>query len=211
MRLIEKHFGIMLVLAGSLVLLFFFPVSVKAHCDTMDGPVVKAAQKALETGNIDLVLIWVQPMDEAAIKEAFNKTIAVRKLGKEAERLADMYFFETLVRMHRTGEGASYTGIEPAGTVIDPGIAIADKAVESGSADDLIKHMTEALQKGILDHFKELRLKMNYDKDDVKAGREYVKSYVIFIHYVERLYQSATTLPEEHTGKAEETPVHQEH
>ena len=35
-----------------------------AHCDGMDSPIVKAAQKALETGNVDLILIWVQKQDD---------------------------------------------------------------------------------------------------------------------------------------------------
>jgi hypothetical protein len=54
------------------------PNLVFAHCDGMDGPVVKAAQKALETGNVNLVLIWVQKKDEDEIKKAFQKTLAVR-------------------------------------------------------------------------------------------------------------------------------------
>jgi hypothetical protein len=64
----------------------------------MDGPVIKAAQRALETGNINLVLIWVPKDDEAEIKKAFQKTLTVRKLNSQAKELADMYFFETLVR-----------------------------------------------------------------------------------------------------------------
>jgi hypothetical protein len=36
----------------------------------MDGPVVKAAQKALETGNVNLVLIWVRKNDEGEIRKA---------------------------------------------------------------------------------------------------------------------------------------------
>jgi len=68
-----------------------------AHCDGMDGAVVKAAQKALAEGDVNLVLIWVQPDDEAAIKTAFQKTLAVRKLGPEARELADMYLFERML------------------------------------------------------------------------------------------------------------------
>jgi hypothetical protein len=30
---------------------------VLAHCDTMDGPIIKSAQKALETGDANLVLM----------------------------------------------------------------------------------------------------------------------------------------------------------
>src|SRR3990172_3399701 len=118
-----------------LVILFavvlYGPNKVLAHCDTMDGPVVKAAQRALATGNVSLVLIWVQKKDEAEIKEAFNKTLAIRKLSPAAKELADTYFFETLVRIHRAGEEAPYTGLKPAGYKPEPGIAAADKALET--------------------------------------------------------------------------------
>ncbi|HZD40652.1 MAG TPA: DUF6448 family protein, partial [Terriglobales bacterium] len=86
-----------------------------AHCDGLDGPVVKAAQNALQTGNVDLVLIWIRPKDEKEIRTAFQKTLAVRQLNPQARELADMYFFETLVRVHRAGEGAPYTGLKPPG------------------------------------------------------------------------------------------------
>ena len=80
-----------------------------AHCDGLDGPVVKAAQQALTTGNVNLVLVWVQKQDEGEIKSVFQKTLAVRKLSPQAKELADMYFFETLVRLHRASEEAPYT------------------------------------------------------------------------------------------------------
>jgi hypothetical protein len=83
------------------------------HCDTMDSPVIKAAQKALETGNVNLVPVWVQEKDEAEAKTAFDKALDVGKLGPKAKELADMYFFETLVRIHRAGEGAPYSGLKP--------------------------------------------------------------------------------------------------
>jgi hypothetical protein len=44
-----------------------------------DGPVVKAAQRALETRNPGLVLIWVHPEDEDEIQKAFDRTLAVRR------------------------------------------------------------------------------------------------------------------------------------
>ena len=106
---------------------FLAPQTAKAHCDGLDGPVVKAAQKALAEGNVNLVLIWVQQNDEAEIKHAFEKTLAVRKLNAEAKELADLYFFETLVRIHRAGEGAPYTGLKPAGRDLGPAIPASDK------------------------------------------------------------------------------------
>jgi hypothetical protein len=162
-----------------------------AHCDGLDGPVVKAAQKALETGNVNLVLIWVQQQDEAEIKKAFEQTLKVRKLSQEAKQLADMYFFETLVRVHRASEGAPYTGLKPAGRDLGPAIPAGDKALETGSAEPLLKLLTDTMHNGLHETFVEAKAKKNFNNNDVEAGREYVKAYVTFIHYVEGLYEAA--------------------
>jgi Family of unknown function (DUF6448) len=91
----------LLTVVAILISFWFFAADpALAHCDTMDGLVVKAAQKALQTKNVNLLLIWVRDKDEAAIKEAFRQTLAVRGLNREARDLADRYFFETLVRLH---------------------------------------------------------------------------------------------------------------
>jgi len=192
-------------IAGAVLPVVMFVVSAFAHCDTMDGPVIKAAQKALEANDINLVLIWVQKQDEAEIKKAFRKTLAVRKLSAEAKELADMYFFETLVRIHRAGEGAPYTGIKPAGTDLGPAIPAADKAVETGSVEPVLKLLDDTIHQGINERFKEVLEKKNYNKDNIEAGREYVKAYVTFLHYVEPVYEAAKGQSAEHhkTEKAE--------
>ena len=180
------------ILGAVLPILFFLPNFVLAHCDTIEGPVVTAAKKALETGEVNLVLIWVQKKDEEEIKKAFQKALAVRKLSPEAKELADMYFFETLVRIHRAGEGAPYTGLKHISEVeLGPAVPAADKAIETGSFDALLKLVTDAVQDGIRDHFKEVMATRNYKKEDVAAGRNYVKAYVEFVHYVEAIYNAA--------------------
>ncbi len=121
---------------------------VYGHCDTMDGPVVKTAQAALGTGDVTAVLKWVKPEHETEIHETFKKTLAVRKLSPEAKDLADTYFFETLVRLHRQGEGAPYTGLKPAGQV-EPVIAASDKALETGSIEGLTEEMVKLVSDGI--------------------------------------------------------------
>src|SRR4030067_3866291 len=114
------------------IILLLEPSSALAHCDAMDGPVVKAAQRALETGNVNLVLIWVRKEDSEEIEKVFQKTLNLRKKGPEAKELADKYFFETLVRIHRAGEGAPYTGLKPAGRDLGPAVPAADKAIAEG-------------------------------------------------------------------------------
>jgi hypothetical protein len=106
---------------GGLALVWAF-----GHCDGLDGPVVTVARKALETGNVNLVLPWVRVEDEGEIRKAFDQARSVRKLGGEARKLADTHFFETLVRIHRAGEGAPFAGLKPAGRDLGPAVPAAD-------------------------------------------------------------------------------------
>jgi len=167
------------------------PGNALAHCDGMDGPVVKAAQKAIEAANVNLVLIWVQKPDEPEIRTAFQKTLAVRKLSAEARELSDRYFFETLVRIHRAGEGEPYTGLKPAGRDLGPAIPASDKAIDTGSLEPLLNLFPASAHVAIRERFDAVIARKDYNKNDVDAGREYVKAYVEFIHYVEDLYGSA--------------------
>lgn len=167
------------------------PAVTFAHCDGLDGPVVVAAKKALESGNANPVLIWVQKKDEETTKEAFQKTLAVRKLDPKAKELADMYFFETLVRVHRAGEGAPYTGLKPAGRDLGPAVPAGDKALADGKLEPLAKLLMKTFETGLHEQFKKALSKKEFKADDVEAGREYIEAYVPYIHYVERLYEAA--------------------
>jgi hypothetical protein len=191
-------------LLGALLLA---PGSAYAHCDTLDGPVVAAARKALDTGNVNLVLVWVQKKDDAEIRKQFEKTVAVRKTNAQARELADMYFFETLVRIHRAGEGALYTGLKPAGKV-EPPIAAADKSLETGKIQDVAKVVSSRMEEGLHRHFEDVMKKKKYNPADVAAGRAYASAYVEYTHYVERLYDAAETLAPEHVQKKAPGAVH---
>lgn len=197
-----------LAVFAALVILMLTPMIVMAHCDTMNGPVVTAAKNALEADNVHLVLIWVPSKDEAEIKAAFEKTMAVRKLSPAAKELADLYFFETVVRVHRAGEGVPYTGLKPAGTEIEPGIAEADRAIESNSVDHLVESLSHAVQENVRHRFDELTAHRNYAVKDLTAGREYVKAYVEFIHFVERLHADLTTSPDIHSERPAKEHAH---
>jgi hypothetical protein len=162
-----------------------------AHCDTLEGPVVAAARQALDQNNPNLVLIWVSKDQENEIKAAFEKALSVRKLEPAAKDMADMYFFETLVRIHRAGEGAPYTGLKPAGTDLGLAVPAADKAIASGDVGPIAKLLTDTMQEGLKAQFAKVEARKNYDKNDVTAGREYVEAYVSYVHYVEGLYDAA--------------------
>jgi uncharacterized protein DUF6448 len=179
-----------------------------AHCDGMDGPVVIAAQKALETGNVNLVLIWVRKNDEGEVKSAFQKTLAVRKLSQQAKEYSDMYFFETLVRVHRAAEGEPYTGLKPAGRDLGPAIPTADKALESGKVEPLLKLLTDSMQTVIREKFKQAMAKKKYRADDVETGRAYVEAYVPFVRYVEQIYEAVKSPSDGHLHHVEREAAH---
>ena len=156
-----------------------------AHCDTKDGPVVAAAIKALKHNNINYALIWVNPAYEKELREAFRNTRKVRVLSPEARKLADNYFFETLVRLHRMGEGMTYTGIKPAGTPVDKKILAADKAIALGSLAPLNELVPADKQVELKKRFDKVMSLKNYDVNNVTSGREYIEAYIQFFHFAE--------------------------
>ena len=189
------------LIAGTVVLLY--TGAALARCDGLDGPVVAAARTALQTGNINHVLIWVRPEDGPQIQLAFDEARSVRKLSPAAEKLADRSFFETLVRVHRAGEGAAYTGLKPAGRDLGPAIPAADEAIATDSAERLTPLLTKEVQDGIAARFRDVIGKKKFPADDVGAGREYVEAYVGYIHYVERLHEAAAKASHGHYEESE--------
>jgi hypothetical protein len=146
-----------------------------AHCDTMDGPVVQDARKALETKDVTPVLKWIQVKDEKSVKDAFKKALAAQ--GKKQQQAAEKKFFESLVRVHRAGEGAPFTGLKPAGEV-EPVIAEADKALTGGSPEGLIKMITDTINQGIRQRYEKVAEALKHKDESVLKGREYVEAYV---------------------------------
>jgi hypothetical protein len=172
------------------------------HCDTLDGPVIQLARRALETGKVNLVLPWVRAEDEPEIRHAFEHALAVRKLGPEARELADTHFFETLVRIHRASEGAPYTGLKPAGLDLGPAVPAADKALADGAIEPVIELLTNAVRNGVRRHFHAAYHRRKFDVNDVRAGREYVEAYVPYVHYVEGLWDAASGAAGHHAEHA---------
>lgn len=171
--------------------LFLLSAAAAAHCDSLDGPVIRDARAALTKRDPAAVLKWVKPDNEMEIRDAFRKTLAVRGQSKDAEQLADRWFFETLVRVHRAGEGEAFTGLKESGHV-DPGIAAADAALESGSAATarLAKQLATAVEAGVRKR-SDLALKRKEYADSIAAGREYVAAYVDYVHFVESVRRLA--------------------
>lgn len=167
------------------------------HCDSLDGPVVTAARRALEKKDVNLVLPYVKESATAELKSAFKKAVRARKGDPSAREVADLYFFETAVRLHRTGEGAPYTGLKPAGLDVGPVIPVAEKAIETGSPEALIRLLNDTLRHEVqhrFDHMKQLR---DHRPGDVAMAREYVEAMLGLEVYSHRLYRAMKASPHE--------------
>ncbi len=159
------------------------------HCDTMDGPVVVAARMALERGNVNYILPWVPKESEREVIAAFQKSLAAGKKGGEAKEVADLWFFETVVRLHRAGEKAPYTGLKPAGLDEGPVIPLVDEAIKVKSPSALIEFLSEAVNQEITNKFDLVMEKKEYDVNNVDAGRHFVHAFLGLTLYSHHLYK----------------------
>lgn len=160
-------------------------VVANAHCDTVDGPVVSDAKKSIVDNNINYILKWVKPEGEKELTKAFELSMKVRNLSPEAQTLADNYLFENLVRIHRAGEGAPFTGVKPSGSPVDEKILAADKSIEAGNLSPLEEFIPDDHKAELKERFEKVMSLKDFDANDVEAGREYIEAYVAFFHLAE--------------------------
>lgn len=193
-------------IAALTAVFFTTPRDAAAHCDTLDGPVIQDARKAIHGKDITPILKWVKPQDEKAVRASFNKVLTSKSKNQEE---TEHKFFATLVKIHRAGEGASFTGLKPAGAV-EPAVAEADKALASGSADELVKLITDDIAGGIKTRYEHAAATYKHKDESIAQGREFVEAYVAYTHYVERLHQDATAKEGAHGehGKLEKHNTH---
>jgi len=186
---------------ATFLLIGTFSISANAHCDTMDGPTVIDGQKSMKENNINYALKWVQPNFEKELKEAFNLSMKVKDLSPESKQIAEKYFFGELVRIHRQGEDAPYTGVKPAGTTIDKKVLAADKSIEIGNLSNLENLIEKDKKAELKKRFDQVIALKNFDINNVDAGREYIEAYVKFFKFAEGEEHHAHT-KEVHDKKA---------
>ena len=171
--------------AAALAIVVLHPQRASAHCDTMDGPTAQDGIKALDTGNLNHVLKWITAEGETELSSVFERSLAARELGGAAREVADRWFLENLVRIHRVGEGAGFTGLEPSGARIDEKVAGADRSIAEGSLQPLAGLVPADRLPELERRFATVLERRDYDIDDVAAGRAYIEAYVSFFKFAE--------------------------
>ena len=160
------------------------------HCDSLDGPVVTAARQALDADDVGLILPFVPEDDEAEVRAMFAKVQRARGLGEAAREVADRLFFETVVRVHRAGEGAPYTGLQPAGLDVGPVIPLAERAIETGSADAVAAYLTGELHGQLKHRLEQVNTLAAVQDQSVADARAYVEASLGFQVYSHHLLEA---------------------
>lgn len=196
----------MALIVSSFVLMNFAYIgSASAHCDGMDGPVIVTAKSALQSGDVTPLLKWVPKNSEQTIKNAFEKTFAERKAGKETAEIVDERFFSTLVKVHRESEGAPFTGIKPAGH-IEPIVIEADAALKNKDIDHLAETIAKKVELEIREKFEKTMLSEKEADKSVELGRKYVSNYIQYVHFIEEM-NNAVSKTDVH-GESYKKPEH---
>jgi hypothetical protein len=158
------------------------------HCDSVDGPVVGAAREALDREDVEIVLPYVHEAGEPEVREAFDLAVKARAQGAESRQAADRYFFETVVRVHRAGEGAPFTGLKPAGLDVGPVIPLAERAIDQGDATGLAEFLSAAVRDEVTGRLAEVTKLKAHAGEGVAAARRYVSAMLGLEVWAHKLY-----------------------
>ncbi|MDF1543358.1 MAG: DUF6448 family protein [Anaerosomatales bacterium] len=156
---------------------------------------MKAAARALAGGSVELVLPYVPAESEREVREAFGKTMAARGSGAAAAEVADEWFCETVVRVHRAGEGAAFTGLKPAGLGHGEVVPVAERAIETGEIDELVELLTAALEAETRTKFNRVMHLKAQENGPVAEAREYVEAMLGFQVWAHKTHQCITSDP----------------
>lgn len=160
------------------------------HCDSLDGPVVTAARKALDMNDVTLVLPYVHEPGEDEVRRAFAKAQPLHRDGDGARDVADLYFFETVVRVHREGEHAPYTGLKPAGLDVGPAIPLAEKALETGAPDEVLRLLRDTVTREVTERLAHVVHLKGAATGGVGPARAYVGAMLGFEVWSNKVYQA---------------------
>lgn len=182
-----KKYGVRGLILGLVAAGIFLlaPVTADAHCDTMDGPAVKDAIRAMDTGNVNYALKWVQPKYEAEVSRAFRMSMKVKDINADTKNLAEQYFFEILLRDHRAGEGVAFDGVKPHGWPVDERVKAADQSIALGNLEPLKGLVEPDKWPELQRRFQKVMSLKDFDVNRVEEGREYIEAYVQFFKFAE--------------------------
>ena len=121
--------------------------------------------------------------------------------------MADRWFFETAVRVHRAGEGAPFTGLKPAGLDVGPVVPAAARSVETGSAEELVDVLCEGIREQVERRHRHALALKEHAGEDVVHARAYVEAMLGLQAWAHTVYRQAMADPHSPPRRALPTPA----
>jgi len=153
--------------------------------------------KALDAQDVEIALAFVDEASEAEVRTIFEEVSEIRTLRATVREIADRLFTETVVRLHRASEGAPFTGLKPAGLDHGPVIPVAERAIRTGSPDELIGELTHEVEvevKARLDRVLALRARAH---EGLRPAREYTSAMLALQVWSNQVHRSLRADPSE--------------
>lgn len=85
-----------------------------------------------------------------------------------------------MVRIHRAGEGAAFKGLKPAGLGHGVVIPVAEKAIETGEVDELVRLLISALEGEVRGKFARVMKLKAAERGPVAEARETSRRCSVF-------------------------------
>jgi hypothetical protein len=100
MRRKSSLLALCLVALGFVIALVAGSGRAGAHCDAPEGAMAQAAKRALVTGDLSHVEMWVSAEQTQELRHTFNASLTLRKMGGLWRDASDRWFLENLSRLH---------------------------------------------------------------------------------------------------------------
>ena len=155
-----------------------------------NGPVMRAAKMALETGNANYILIWVPEESENTLKNLIEKTCCERSSRKNIQNLAINWYFQTVSRLKYANGWPHCPGMKSERSDEKPIVLMVERAIETGNIEEIIGVIPCTHAGDVRQRFHHVMDKRNYNVDNIADGRAYVSSFIDLIVYLNNLYTS---------------------
>lgn len=157
------------------------------HHNQLNAQVIKAAKMALDSGNVNYILIWVPEESENKLKNLLEKTCCESSTRDNIQNRAVDWYFKTVNRLHYASGWTSCPGMKSESIDENPIVLKVERAIETGNINEIFGVIPDTPTGDVRRRFCDVMNKKNYNVNNIAAGRDYVSSFIDLIVYLHNL------------------------
>lgn len=168
------------------------------HCDSLNRPVVTAARRALEASDADVILPFVPADGAAEVRDAFDRTLGHR--ARRPKRWPTAGSSKLPSGCTVPAKARPFTGLKPAGLDVGPVIPAAERALDSGSPDELIDVLCVSVRDQVTQRHHHAMAFKTHAGEGVESAREYVEATLGLEVWAHSVYKQVLADPHAQLG-----------